>query len=365
MANGSLYGYINHEWAASLNVQEVNIETRMNMVTESAAEHTRQVDALIAELVTPTTEYKINHRLPGDGTLQPVDEDGNPLPVRPSGEYEVAFPIKGGGTAWGTNRVSRTELRVSDEQMMTADAMTRDANWMRTRILAAIFTNVAYNYKDKKHGTLSVQPMANNDGVIYTRRSGSASTDNHFYAQANAIGTGADNPFPTLYAELNEHPSNAGPYVAYVATNLVDDIENHPSLIPPGAAGVIYGTEVTRLLVDVDQNLPRNSEFANFGETYIGRINNIDVVGWSVLPDNYGFVVARGASETPLAMRRYPSPSLQGFVPEFHDVDGNHFETRFLRFAGFGALNRVAALAFRIGNASYAIPAGYNAAELP
>ena len=39
------------------------------------------------------------------GTLQPLDEWGNPLPVKDEGVYDVAFPIQGGGTAWGDNRV--------------------------------------------------------------------------------------------------------------------------------------------------------------------------------------------------------------------------------------------------------------------
>jgi hypothetical protein len=35
-------------------------------------------------------------------------------------------------------------------------------------------------------------------------------------------------------------------------------------------------------------------------------------------------------------------------------------EYRFIRYAGFGAYNRVGALSFRIGNGAYAIPTGYS-----
>ena len=71
------------------------------------------------------------------------------------------------------------------------------------------------------------------------------------------------------------------------------------------------------------------------------------------------FEVARGASAKPLRMREYPSAALQGLFTENHSPDGNLNEYRFIRAAGFGAYNRVGAVAFHIGNAAYQIPAGY------
>jgi hypothetical protein len=58
-------------------------------------------------------------------------------------------------------------------------------------------------------------------------------------------------------------------------------------------------------------------------------------------------------------MREYDAPELQGFFPEDHSPDGNIQEMRMIRYAGYGALNRVAAVVQRIGNGSYAIPSGY------
>ena len=60
-------------------------------------------------------------------------------------------------------------------------------------------------------------------------------------------------------------------------------------------------------------------------------------------------------------MRQYPSTALQGLFTENHSPDGNLHESRFIRYAGFGARNRIAALVYRIGNGSYAIPTGYTA----
>ena len=70
-------------------------------------------------------------------------------------------------------------------------------------------------------------------------------------------------------------------------------------------------------------------------------------------------MVARGASTPALAMREYPAAELQGLFPENHSPDGNLNIYRLLRYAGFGALNRTAALAFYIGGGAYTTPAGY------
>ncbi len=50
---------------------------------------------------------------------------------------------------------------------------------------------------------------------------------------------------------------------------------------------------------------------------------------------------------------------MEGLFTENHSPDGNLAEYRFIRFAGFGAYNRVGAIAFRIGDPAYAIPTGY------
>ena len=78
-----------------------------------------------------------------------------------------------------------------------------------------------------------------------------------------------------------------------------------------------------------------------------------------MLPATHGIIVARGATAKPLRMRERPVTSLHGFFTSTFSPDGTLNEYRFRRIAGFGAYNRVGALAFQIGNASYQIPAAY------
>jgi len=351
MANLSSYGFIGYEDIAAERVVDGNVAMVNAAIAASVAEHNRQVAAALDELVETTTEYTVRYKSGGGGTLQPLDEWGNPLPVQDAGYYDVAFPIQGGGTAWGDNRISRALMTVAEADRLTMAALRRDADWMRRHIVAALLDNGTWSFTDPEKGALTVQPLANADAVTYVRTNGTSATDSHYYAQAGAIADAA-NPFPTWLSELKEHPENAGPFVAYVPTNLKASIQGLANFIDVADPNVNPGILAPTL---TSSTLGRG-----FGDEVIGYVDGVYVVEWSFLPNDYGIVVARGAATRPLRMRQYPTPALQGLFTENHSPDGNLNEYRFLRYAGFGAYNRVGALAFRIGNGAYATPPGYS-----
>ena len=350
MANLTAYGFIGYEHLADERVADGRVQIVSDAIRRSVAEHNRVVDAALEELVERTTDYTARYKLPGGGTLQPMDEWGNPILVREEGYYDVAFPIQGGATAWGDNRVSRALMTVAEADRLTFAALLRDSNWMRRHIQAAMLDNSSWTFDDKEKGSLTVQPLANGDAVTYLMRSGETATDDHYYAQAAAISDAA-NPFDDWQAELSEHPENAGPYVAYIPTNLKSAVTGLVTFEELPDSNVELGANSNRLVGTVGRGM---------GSTVLGYINGIWVIEWELLPANYGIVVARGAQTKVLKMREYPSSVLRGFFAENHSPDGNLMEHRMIRYAGFGAYNRVGALAFRIGNGSYATPTGYS-----
>ena len=92
----------------------------------------------------------------------------------------------------------------------------------------------------------------------------------------------------------------------------------------------------------------------------LGYVDGVWIVEWSFLPATHIITVARGAEKKALRMREYPAAALQGLIQENHSPDGNLFERRFIRYAGFGAFNRVGALVFEPSQAGvYTIPTGY------
>lgn len=340
-------------------VTTVGIQRVYDAVRSHVQEYTRVLNEFVQAMAEKTTIAQEQFELPGDGTLQPLDEDGNPLPVLPSGSYQVGYPIQGGGTAWGTNRVSRELMTVEEAERNTLDAERRDADWMIRHILAAILDNVAWTYNDKVGangakglGPISIQPLANGDAVTYVRRGATdPATDNHYLAQSDAIDD-THNPFPAIEAELSEHPSNGNRRIlCYVASNIKDDIMDLATFVPVADPNVSDPNEATAT------NVPN----PGFGDEVLGYIKGTKcwIVLWSYLPD--GIIFSKVEGKTILKMREYPAGALQGFFPENHNVDGNHLITRMIRYAGFGVSDRVAACVMLIGAGSYSIPTGYDA----
>ena len=109
----------------------------------------------------------------------------------------------------------------------------------------------------------------------------------------------------------------------------------------------------------ISSDVLAGSTSIGFGEELLGRVDKVWIVEWGLMPSSYMLAVARGAGA--VGMRQYPAPELQGLFEEAHSPDGNKFEYRFLRYAGFGARNRVGAVAAEIGSATYSIPTGYDA----
>lgn len=364
MANNTVaYGFIELKDLFARRISTVEVQTLQTAITSSLEMSNKQVDALIAIMVEKGIDYKIRYQLPGGGTLQPLDEFGEPLPVQPTAVYDVAFPLQMGGTAWGTNRLSRAKATVGDVNAWVWDAMLKDIDWVRRHILAAIFTNTTWTYTDEQWGDLVVQPLANNDTVKYVLVNGTVATDNHYFAQAASIADATD-PYSAIYTALAHHPSNSGPFVSYIATDLVASTMALTAFAEVRDPDVLYST--TNPVIAGEPVNPNDNQYGSgndilgFGDRILGKVDNMWVVEWSSLPSSYIVSHARGASDV-VEMREEPEAELQGFFPEFDPGNGNLQKTKMIRRAGFGIKNRVGACVTRIGNASYAIPTGYSA----
>lgn len=350
MANAIAYGFAGRESLFSRSIEDVGQNIVYDYIAQSAAIHTQQVEALLDEFVVRTTERSEKIRMIEAGSLQPLDQWGNPLPVQVGFSYEAGYPIRGGGTAWGNNRVSRALQTVQDANENTVAALMMDANWLKRHLLASILDNVSWSYDTDEEPAVTVQPLANNDTVRFLKVGGAASTDNHYLGQASAIAD-ANNPFPAIYTDLTEHPGNGGVIVSYIPENLrlavkaltnFDAVED-PDIIAGGNRDVLSGNIAVGI-----------------GDEVLGKVDNVWIILMRALPDNYILSHARAATSI-VAMREYPSPSLQGFFPEAFSPDGNLLEMRMIRYCGFGVRNRVGAHVTYIGNATYAVPTDYNA----
>lgn len=365
MANNvTSYGFTGLSDLYAMRIAQAGPARVYTAIQESAAEYSRIVDTILGAWSMRTTIAQTQYELPGSGSLQPLDEWGNPLPVQPSGNYQIGFPIQGGGTAFGDNRISRALMTVEEANRLTVDALMRDKDWLYRHAMAAFLTNTSWTYNDKIGpngqkglGNITVQPLANADTVVYARVSmvSAPTTDNHYLAQAAAISDSA-NPFPTIRARLVEHPSFRGPIVAYVATDLIDSISGLTEFVEVSDQIIKYGA-LNDTLGDGGA-----ARVLGPGKELLGRTksSNIWIVEMPMLPSGYIFAVDSGGDPI-LRQREYPAPELQGFFPEQFSPDGNTMLNRFLRYCGFGVANRVGAVVQFIGSGTYAIPTGYSA----
>jgi hypothetical protein len=350
--NNVAYGFTGLQHLFSQRIVDVGITNVFEAITLTTEEYNRQVTELLGQFVFSTVEYKRRYNLPGASTLQPIDEYGIPVPVREGAWYEVGLPIQGGATAFGENRVARALMTVEEANRRMLMVQRADADWLRRHILGALLDNTSWTYTDPQYGNLTVQPLANGDSVSYYLTGQTAlGTDDHYVAQAAAISDAA-NPFPTIAAKLKHHPGNRGPYVVYISSSLKATVTALAEFLPVRDPQVALGNASDSLVGTIDPGL---------GDETLGYLGDsgLWVVEWNVIPSGYMIAVDRNPPDPIMAMRQYPAAEIQGLFIEGFSPDGALRETRFLRYCGFGILNRISAVVAYIGGGSYVIPTGY------
>jgi hypothetical protein len=352
MPNQVLYGFTNLQDRFARRVREVGVQVVSTAIQQSVTEHNRQLATLLALFARRTTDFKLRYKTPTAARLQPMDELGRARPIRPAGHYDVAWPIQKAGAALGATYEEMIKMTVEEANEKTVALVSADMRWMRDHVLGGLYYNAAgWTYTDEAHGDLTILGLANGDTTRYLVQNGAdqGTTDTHYLAQAASIGDAA-NPFPIIYAELKEHPENSGDVIAFIPSNLKDAVEGLASFRPVRDANVQEGANTAVLVGNLNAAVP--------GEL-IGYVDKVWIVEWKSLPDNY-IISLCTEGPRPLAMREHMEAELQGFNQEATRDDHPYFERQWARRAGFGAWNRVGAVVYRIGNASYAIPSGFD-----
>lgn len=357
MANQVVYGFHTLQQRFAEPVSVVGADIINTAISQAIEEHNRQLNSFTSLFLKPgITDASRTFRVGTTTRNQPLDEFGRPLPIRGGARYSVGLPMLLSGNAIGRTWLEAQKLRLEDVNRILADIIDGDKSWVFDHIMAALVNNVAYDFQDRDKGVVSVKPLANGDSQVYSVPNGafSGSTDNHLLAQANAIATGADNPFPAIFQELAEHPENGGAgsgrIIAFIPTNLKQSVMGLATFWRPTSGDLTPGNGVTTLTGTLGVDVPG---------TVLGMEDSgVWVVEWPRLPSNYIIAVAT-SGEPAIAERVDEMSSLRGFI----EVDGNQdfpwYQRNWIRQVGYGAWNRVGAVVMRIGNASYAVPTGY------
>lgn len=349
MANNELsYGFTQWAELADELVTVIGERAVFDAITVSAQAHTNMVNALLANLVRRTTDHTLESFLGGSGTLEPMNESGNPSVVREGGSYVVSLPIQEAGTAWGTTRNSRALMTVAQANRFIVEAMRKDSNWIRRHVMASFLDNTSWSFVDdnKKIGTLTIEPLANSD-VVFDIIGGGSESSQHYFATASAIDDD-NNPYTTIYDQLKKHFGNVGNVIAFIPNGLKATTEALTDFIEVVNPNIQAGAMAEAIRAPT-------APIKQFGDEVLGMVNNVWIVEWKQLPAGYIFAYDDGAP-TVIGMREQKAASLQGFFQEAGESGGTLASTNMIREAGFGVMNRTGAVVYQIGNGSYQIP---------
>lgn len=346
-----LYGFHQLETIFDERLTDENIPEVNDAIVQATEEHNSQLDALLGLFARRTTDYKLRYKTTSNARLQPLDENGRARPIAPSGFYDVAFPLQGGGIAWGANRVTRIKMTVEEVARNTNTMLVADRRWMRDHVLAALFANASWSFNDKEHGGLTIKGLANGDTDTYQILAGAdaAATDNHYLFQ-NAIISDANDPFGTIHDELTEHPENGGEVVSLIPTNVKEAVEGLTAFNEVADPNITRGNASDILTGDLGIALP--------GDIIGYHDSRVWLVEWRSMPDNF-VISLTTEGEPPLALREHEEAELQGFQFVGERNDHPYSERHWERHAGFGAWNRVGAVVMEINDTEYAVPTNY------
>lgn len=366
MANYVLYGF---NQLKDLDPQspaaELDRDLVISAINETVDSHNREINTLLSLFCEDTTLPQAKYKGGYANFLQPVDENGDPKPVKGLVDYTVGFALKMGATASGANWVTNLKMTVEDFDRTIGQMLIGDVNWIRRHLLAALFTNTnsGWTFGDPEHGDITVQGLANGDATKYAFvNSDDLATDNHYSRQATAIASN-DNPLPNIQGELEEHPDNAGPFIMFASAERVAEIEGLAEFVDVPQSQIATPPPQTTLPVlnaTLGVPLPRTARV-------VGTYRNLWVVEWGAIPDDYTITIAANGPR-PLRRRQDPQTALQGFVNIGEMIEKFPFyKNRWFRRTGFGAWNRVGAYVHQVtaGSTTYQIPTGFNYAALP
>lgn len=352
MAVELLNGFYNLKDVVNQRVTGDLIPVVTDAIDQSLSEHARVTDIMTEMFVKKTTEHKIRYKSPVAAKLQPLDEHGRARKIKGAGSYDLAFPMREAGAALGETRIALVKMTVQEVNDRIATLLDADKRWLRDMILAALFDNAGYTFSDDEYGDLAVKGLANQDGTLYLVKAGAETGSEAQHYRAITALNNSTSPFNTIYRDLTSRPENfgGGEVISLIPTNLEDDVMALTNFIDFDDPDIQRGSASDILVGRLGVSVP--------GEV-IGKVDRNWIVRWDALPDDY-IVSTITSGERALAMREHPEAELQGFKRVANRDDDPYYESQYVRYAGFGAWNRVGSIITRVdAGGTYAVPTGF------
>lgn len=335
--------------------QRVIFETAMEYVNRINEDLDRAMGIFVGET---TSDYKLRYKLPGSGYLQKRSIQGRYASVKATGQWDVALPLEDYGAQLSSNDIDWKRMTIKELDRHLQTIVTQNINTTRFEILRALMNNAADTFVDEEWGSLTIQPLANNDGTLYPPVLGSSdeADDNHYLESGYAPTAISDtnDPLTLIRNELEEHfgVGEAGSDVL-VLTNpdATPDIRALTGFVGVTDKGINPGQD-TAVLASMPTGYPG---------TLIGRAKGVWIAEWRHLPATYMIGIHTTAPK-PLFRRVDPTDMnvpvglhLVATQEEF-PFNGSFWRNRF----GLGVANRLNGVVLENGTGgTYSVPTLY------
>jgi hypothetical protein len=361
----TIYGAIGIDeyQADQVYLQTIGYELIYEATQAWTAQYNADLDAALAIFVDRTTDqHSFRYKLPATGRLQRRGGQARSAAAKAAGKWDVAFPLEDFGDVVAGDDIALAYMTAAEYQRHLDGVQNRNTGTVRFELLKALLNNTARTFTDEtlNSPTLTIQPLANGDSVVYPPVLGSESeaTEDHYietgYAAASISDT--NNPYVTGRDELEEHfgatqgGSNIVSFINNAQTAKTEALSDF-SEVPDRFVQVGADTDYA---ISLPAGLP--------GERIVGRTNGVWVVEWRWIPANYMLFLHLDAPK-PLIKRIDPSATGlgQGLQLVASSMD-NPIESAFWRHRfGFGVGNRLNGVVLELGTGgTYTIPTGYS-----
>lgn len=233
-----------------------------------------------------TANFQEKYYLPGGGGyLQRRDSQGKPGSVKASGSWTTAYPLEDFGASMSWNDVDRAYMTAAELERHVLTVVNQNVNTVRFQLLRALFHKADDTFVDPLHGSLTIHHLANGDAVVYPPVLGSQTeaTEDHYLESGYLVAaiSDANNPYPTIAAELEEHfgaPSGGSNIAVFQPPSVTPYTRALTDFVPVKFSGVVPG-----MATDMAGAYP--AELARLGRV-IGYMDGAGcwVVEWRSLP---------------------------------------------------------------------------------
>jgi hypothetical protein len=259
-------------------------------------------DAMSIFVENTTSNYTERYKLPGSGYLQRRGLAARTGEVKANAGWDVSFPLEDFGASFAADDVTMAYMTVGDLDRHVQTVVNQDRNTRRQEILYAIFHGVSRTHIDPLWGSLTIQPLASGDSVLYPPILGvqTEATENHVYGSNYAASAISDtnNPYATIRDELEEHfgaPTAGSNIVVFI----------NPAQTAKTVALTDF-SEVEDRFVMLGTQTDKARGLPNVPGKVIGRCSGVWVVEWRWIPSGYMFGIHLEVAK-PLTMRVDPA----------------------------------------------------------